>query len=78
MSINSRPDITFVIEEAYNAWKDETGTKAAYSLIKLRQVKSAESLLKPFTSELAEVRPTPKDIFTAFGSFPSDIIKYHS
>ena len=30
MSINSRPDITFEIEEAYNAWKDETGTKAAF------------------------------------------------
>ena len=52
--------------------------EVAYSLLKLRQVKSAESLLKPFTSELAEVRTTPKDIFTAFGSFPSDIIKYHS
>ena len=32
--------------------------KAAYSLIRLGEVKSAESLLKPFTSELAEVRPT--------------------
>ena len=32
--------------------------EAAYSLIKLGQVKSAESLLKPFSSELAEVRPT--------------------
>ena len=32
--------------------------EAAYTLIKLGQVKSAESLLKPFTSELAEVRPT--------------------
>ena len=31
--------------------------KAAYSLIRLGEVKSAESLLKPFTSELAEVRP---------------------
>ena len=32
--------------------------EAAYSLIKIGQVKSAEYLLKPFTSELAEVRPT--------------------
>ena len=32
--------------------------EAAYSLIRLGEVKSAESLLKPFTSELAEVRPT--------------------
>jgi len=31
--------------------------KAAYSLIRLGEVKSAESLLKPFTSELAEVEP---------------------
>ncbi len=32
--------------------------EAAYSLIKIGQVRSAEYLLKPFTSELAEVRPT--------------------
>ena len=32
--------------------------EAAYSLIRLGEVKSAESLLRPFTSELAEVRPT--------------------
>jgi len=32
--------------------------EAAYSVIKIGQVKSAEHLLKPFTSELAEVRPT--------------------
>lgn len=32
--------------------------EAAYSLIRLGEVKSAESLLKSFTSELAEVRPT--------------------
>jgi len=32
--------------------------EAAYSLIRLGEVQSAESLLKPFTSELAEVRPT--------------------
>jgi hypothetical protein len=32
--------------------------EAAYSLIRLGEVKSAEHLLKPFTSELAEVRPT--------------------
>ena len=32
--------------------------EAAYSLIKLGDVKSAVSLLRPFTSELAEVRPT--------------------
>ena len=32
--------------------------EAAYSLIKLGQVKSAEYLLKPFASDLAEVRPT--------------------
>ena len=32
--------------------------KAAYSLIRLGEVKSAESLLKPFASELAEVGPT--------------------
>ena len=32
--------------------------EAAYSLIILGEVKSAESLLRPFTSELAEVRPT--------------------
>ena len=32
--------------------------EAAYSLIKIGQVKSAEYLLKPFTSELAGVRPT--------------------
>ena len=31
--------------------------EAAYSLIRLGEVKSAESLLKPFTSELAEVGP---------------------
>jgi len=32
--------------------------KAAYSLIRLGEVKSAESLLKPFASELADDRPT--------------------
>jgi hypothetical protein len=32
--------------------------EAAYSLIKIGQVKSAEYLLKPFASELAEVGPT--------------------
>ena len=32
--------------------------EAAYSLIRLGEVKSAESLLKPFTSELAEVGPS--------------------
>jgi hypothetical protein len=32
--------------------------EAAYSLIRLGEVKSAESLLKPFASELAEVGPT--------------------
>ena len=32
--------------------------KAAYSLIRLGEVKSAESLLKPFTSESAEVEPS--------------------
>ena len=32
--------------------------EAAYSLMRLGEVKSAESLLKPFTYELAEVRPT--------------------
>jgi len=32
--------------------------EAAYSLIRLGEVKSAESLLKPFTSELAEVEPS--------------------
>jgi len=32
--------------------------EAAYSLIGLGEVKSAESLLKPFTSDLAGVRPT--------------------
>ena len=32
--------------------------EAAYSLISLGEVKSAESLLKPFTSELAKDRPT--------------------
>ena len=31
--------------------------KAAYSLIKLGQVESAEALLKSFSSELAEDRP---------------------
>ena len=31
--------------------------KAAYSLIRLGEVKSAESLLRPFTSELAKDRP---------------------
>ena len=32
--------------------------EAAYSLIRLGEVKSAESLLKPFASELAEVGPS--------------------
>ena len=32
--------------------------EAAYSLIRLGEVKSAESLLKSFTSELAEVGPS--------------------
>ena len=32
--------------------------EAAYSLIRLGDVKSAESLLKPFASELAEVGPS--------------------
>ena len=31
--------------------------EAKYSVIRLGEVKSTESLLKPFSSELAEVRP---------------------
>lgn len=38
---------------AYEPFGRQSVIEAAYSLIKLEQVKSAESLLNPFTSELA-------------------------
>jgi len=41
--------------------------EAAYSLIRLGEVKSAEYLLKPFSSELAEVRPTAAMTWSSSG-----------